>query len=268
MGSVRQCDAWETLTVDAYTVLGVSSTASDTDIRRAWRRHVKLTHPDVTGHRERFATVQLAYQCLTPPETRARYDLVRASAASTTTAAPSYTSPAAQPAPPSPAGRQYAGPAPVEVQKPTPRPLLWGRRAAMPAPLTVNGWAHSCLRAGVTVGLLSWLFAVGMFTTTTTQRSPFTIVDTFSMWIPGSVALLWLTYLTVMTIRRRPVLSWAGQSGAATVVMLGLVVALTQLPFTWFGWLLAGAGVVVFATNMMWLRHSSNPPVFHPNRHS
>lgn len=261
MGSVRQCDAWETLTVDAYTVLGVSSTASDIDIRRAWRHHIKLTHPDVTGHRERFATVQLAYQCLTPPETRARYDLVRLG----TTAPgpePAFTSP--QPA----SAQPSTGAAPAGIPKTATRRLLHARRVSGTAPLTVNGWAHSCLRAVVTVSLLSWLFAVGMFTTTTTKRSPFTLVDTFSLWIPVSVTILWLAYLTVMTIKRRPVLSWAGQSGAATVVMLGLVAALTQMPFTWFGWLLAGVGVVVVAANMMWRLQSSNPSVFRPNRHS
>jgi molecular chaperone DnaJ len=63
---------------DYYELLGVSRTASGEDIKRAYRLKARELHPDANaGDRataERFKEVARAYQVLSDPEQRARYD--------------------------------------------------------------------------------------------------------------------------------------------------------------------------------------------------
>jgi molecular chaperone DnaJ len=62
---------------DYYEVLGVSQDASDADIKRAFRGLARTLHPDVSdepGADARFREVAEAYEALSDPETRARYD--------------------------------------------------------------------------------------------------------------------------------------------------------------------------------------------------
>lgn len=63
---------------DPYDVLGLSRTATDADIRDAFRRLAREHHPDrnpndATAH-ERFSELNAAYQILSDPERRARFD--------------------------------------------------------------------------------------------------------------------------------------------------------------------------------------------------
>jgi curved DNA-binding protein CbpA len=60
--------------MNPYEVLGVETTASDSDIRAAYRKKVKETHPDVGGSAEAFDTVQKAYEILSVPARRKHYD--------------------------------------------------------------------------------------------------------------------------------------------------------------------------------------------------
>ena len=60
--------------VDHYTVLGLTKSASDSEIKAAYRRRVKETHPDVGGDEEEFKLVQAAYEVLGSSESRKRYD--------------------------------------------------------------------------------------------------------------------------------------------------------------------------------------------------
>ncbi len=63
---------------DPYSVLGLSRTASDDDIRRAFRRLAKELHPDLNpgnaGTADRFKRASAAYELLGDPEKRRRYD--------------------------------------------------------------------------------------------------------------------------------------------------------------------------------------------------
>jgi molecular chaperone DnaJ len=62
---------------DYYEILGVSRDASKEDIKRAYRRLARKYHPDVNkeaGAEDRFKEINRAYEVLSEPETRNRYD--------------------------------------------------------------------------------------------------------------------------------------------------------------------------------------------------
>ena len=63
---------------DPYRVLGVSSDASDAEIKRAYRKLARQYHPDVNpdpAAQEKFGEVSRAYEVLSDPQKRAAYDL-------------------------------------------------------------------------------------------------------------------------------------------------------------------------------------------------
>ena len=62
---------------DLYEVLGVSKDASDTDIKRAYRKLSKQYHPDINkeaGAEEKFKEIAEAYEILSDSQKRAAYD--------------------------------------------------------------------------------------------------------------------------------------------------------------------------------------------------
>ena len=63
---------------DPYKVLGVPRTATDDDIRKAFRKLARELHPDVnpddSAAAERFKLVSAAYDIIGDPEKRAKYD--------------------------------------------------------------------------------------------------------------------------------------------------------------------------------------------------
>ncbi|WP_343050062.1 DnaJ domain-containing protein [Nocardioides ungokensis] len=62
---------------DFYEVLGISRDAEPADIQRAYRRLARQHHPDVNKHseaEERFKEIAEAYDVLSDPELRRRYD--------------------------------------------------------------------------------------------------------------------------------------------------------------------------------------------------
>jgi molecular chaperone DnaJ len=63
---------------DYYDVLGVSRTADENDIKRAYRQLARQHHPDVsadkTGAETKFKEINEAYEVLSDPQKRANYD--------------------------------------------------------------------------------------------------------------------------------------------------------------------------------------------------
>ncbi|MFD1195324.1 DnaJ C-terminal domain-containing protein [Seohaeicola saemankumensis] len=63
---------------DPYEVLGLTKAATADDIKKAYRRLVRASHPDLhpddAGAEARFKAISAAYDLLKDPETRARYD--------------------------------------------------------------------------------------------------------------------------------------------------------------------------------------------------
>lgn len=64
--------------LDHYAILGVARTASDADIKKAFRNLAKRYHPDHNSSKEaeeKFKQVNLAYEVLSDRDRRTRYDL-------------------------------------------------------------------------------------------------------------------------------------------------------------------------------------------------
>lgn len=57
-----------------YDLLGAEPTATDDELRTAYRRCVRSTHPDHGGSAEEFREVQAAWELLSDAEQRERYD--------------------------------------------------------------------------------------------------------------------------------------------------------------------------------------------------
>lgn len=63
---------------DPYELLGLTKAATADDIKKAYRKLVRTSHPDLhpddAGAEARFKSISAAYEILKDPETRARYD--------------------------------------------------------------------------------------------------------------------------------------------------------------------------------------------------
>jgi molecular chaperone DnaJ len=69
---------WMATDRDYYTILGVDRSASEAEVKKAFRRLAQKWHPDVNTDDEaqaRFKEINEAYQVLSDPQQRQRYDL-------------------------------------------------------------------------------------------------------------------------------------------------------------------------------------------------
>src|SRR5688572_27008436 len=63
---------------DYYEILGVARSATDDEVKRAFRKLAQVWHPDVNtepGASERFKEINEAYQVLSDPQRRQAYDM-------------------------------------------------------------------------------------------------------------------------------------------------------------------------------------------------
>ncbi|KEP47008.1 DnaJ family C protein [Rhizoctonia solani 123E] len=60
---------------DYYKILNIARDCSDADIKKAYRRESLIHHPDKGGDVEKFKLVGEAYQVLSDPQRRRRYDM-------------------------------------------------------------------------------------------------------------------------------------------------------------------------------------------------
>src|SRR3989339_1091136 len=66
--------------IDYYEILGVPKTASDSDIKQAYKKMAKAHHPDMVAREDKeqaerkFKEINEAYQVLSDPEKRKMYD--------------------------------------------------------------------------------------------------------------------------------------------------------------------------------------------------
>jgi hypothetical protein len=62
------------LSASPYEVLGVPASVSDEELRKAFRKALRETHPDTGGDPERFVAVQLAWERIGTREARTAFD--------------------------------------------------------------------------------------------------------------------------------------------------------------------------------------------------
>ncbi|RIX27721.1 J domain-containing protein [Amnibacterium setariae] len=98
------------MSASPYEVLGVPASASDEDLRRAYRRLLRETHPDTGGDPQRFIAVQAAWERIGSPDARAQYDRGRSPVGEPASWAPSGPSRAERPASTRPGARTYGHP--------------------------------------------------------------------------------------------------------------------------------------------------------------
>lgn len=94
-----------------YEVLGVSPSADQNELRRAYRKLMRETHPDTGGNAARFTAVQIAWERIGTAEGRAAYDRGRSTGSSTSDEHPTWAASGSKPQADSrPRARSYGHP--------------------------------------------------------------------------------------------------------------------------------------------------------------
>jgi len=84
------------LSSSPYEVLGVPASATQDELRKAYRRMLRQAHPDTGGTEALFVAVQRAWSAIGTPEARAAYDRGRTPRETPHTWAPQPPRPARQ----------------------------------------------------------------------------------------------------------------------------------------------------------------------------
>jgi hypothetical protein len=128
-GGATSSSAPVQIMTDPYEILGLSKSASDDDIRKAYRKLAKKYHPDINPGKadaeDRFKDISVAYALLSDPEKRARFDKGEIDATGPTSISSTTRTPRAS----SPTCSAMVGPG---ADNPVP-PAVFGCAAAMPA---------------------------------------------------------------------------------------------------------------------------------------
>lgn len=240
-----------TAAVDYYEVLGVSPTASDAEVKAAYHKAIRATHPDSGGTAALFRLVQEAGETLTDQQRRAEYDTAR-------TKPPEPEAPPA--APPPPADEWVVEDIPVVEDtppppKPTPSPP---RPVPTPArygpidrakdglwPESIREWP-TWQKVLLWLGILSvpWPLAWGRVTEIVAPHYPHSVVSRVAgyvvlepVFVLGMVAIL--VFVAAITPRRRWAwaawaLAWDNDIG---LLVLGVCVVWTLAKWLVVRWL-------------------------------
>jgi curved DNA-binding protein CbpA len=120
-----------------YEVLGVSAAATMEELRRAYRRRLRETHPDTGGEAIEFHAVQVAWRLVGTPEDRANFDGINTAAGGSPRATGSAGATGATGASSGPSGSSSASGAPTPPWEQPSR----GARHADPEP-TSRAYGH------------------------------------------------------------------------------------------------------------------------------
>ncbi len=146
-----------------YSLLGISSVATDAEIKSAYRKLAKQFHPDANPQvtdavrrvmEEKFKEVQEAYDVLRNSSKRAQYDGLLA------TQFPRQAPPTPQPRPVPSA--QYQGP-PVAHRQKNDAPMLWARMTIPIIWIIASQWVTT--PSSVPFSINSWIPSVGLHET-------------------------------------------------------------------------------------------------------
>ncbi len=89
-------ELWDQVDANLYDVLAIPVSANDAAIQEAWRAAAKRTHPDLGGTVSDFQAAEIAYQVLSDPDLRLRYDQATLPPAQRRVS-PTWTPPSSQP---------------------------------------------------------------------------------------------------------------------------------------------------------------------------
>lgn len=144
-------------TVTHYEVLGVPTTADTAEIKKAYHRRLRTSHPDAGGSAGLFRLVQEAYEVLSDPARRAVYDRAPKDRKSGNAEGASSQRPQQERSGPQPdSSQQKPKPAFADMEQP-PTPLPWtgsaveyrpplvppsgdGQKIRLPAPSWTRTW--------------------------------------------------------------------------------------------------------------------------------
>ena len=147
-------ELWDQVDADLYLILAVPRTATVDEIQVAWRDVAKRTHPDRGGSVGEFQQAEVAYQVLSDPLERSRYDRFTAGAAAHTSsgAQSAYSTPGAGWRP---AGTNASGPYGPVFDTEVPHP------ADLPPHTPWNPWLVVMFIVAIVIGIaVLLLFAV------------------------------------------------------------------------------------------------------------